>query len=138
MGTDQGRANLIECYIQLASLTNNNPSKAWEYFQQAMILAKKPLRNGYKPIRAYYEAGKFTIQNHYRVQEGVETLLTYLELARDVSPDAHGLAYNQTAFLLGKGYAILKDFPRARKYLEQALVKNPDDKEVKDLLMTLP
>jgi hypothetical protein len=138
ISTDQGRVNLIECYIQMASLVNDHPSRAWEYFQQALALTKKPLKNGHKPIRVYYEAGKFAIQNQYRVPEGLETLLTYQELSKDVSPDAHGLEYQKTELLIGKGYVLLKDFTNARKYLTQALTKNPDNKEAKEVLMSLP
>lgn len=138
LNTDRGRANLIACYTQLANLHQGDTTRAWQYLQKAKKIAiEKPFRNGYQPVDVYYEIGKWSILNQQRVREGLQSLLTYQELAKDVSPDAHGLDYKKTEFYISKCYTFLKDYPNARRYLELARQKSPNNAEIRQAIQDL-
>ncbi len=46
MGTDLGKANLIECYIYLANLLSNDLLRSWKYLQKAKNLSTTNFLNG--------------------------------------------------------------------------------------------
>lgn len=138
MDTELGPPNLAACYSFLAThLLTDDKAKAWEYLEKSRQLSALPNKNGYKNIDIYYDMGVFAADNNYRVKDGLTCLEQFISLSKDVSEDAHWLAYRKTDYYIGKCYLLLHDKRNARRYLEKAVKNNPENKQAKALLSQL-
>lgn len=121
---------LIDCYRALAvNIEKKDREKAWEYLQKA-------LQYGGKDVDIYFLAGAYAVDNAYNVQKGIDYLLQYLRLRKDIIDDIHW-SYEKIYTKLGKGYYLLKDVVNARLYLQKSLAINPENREAKELLVKL-
>ena len=128
---------LIDCYRALAvNIEKNDPAKAWEYLQKALQFTDVRDQYGGRDVDIYFLVGTYAVDNAYNVQKGVEYLLQYLRLRTDIIDDIHW-SYEKVYTKLGKGYYLLKDVVNARLYLQRSLAINPENREVKELLMKL-
>lgn len=128
---------LINCYTDLALYVyKNDTAKAWQYLQKGIELSNKPSKNGALMIDNYFVAGSFAVDNNYNVKQGLQYLLTYLNLRKNVIDIIH-YSYDRVYFYIGKSYCLLNDWKNAKSYIQKALDVNAGYKPAKDLMNTL-
>lgn len=131
MGQEIGPPNLMACYNYLAfNIYDNEPEKGWAYLQQALALAKTNNKYVPKDGEAYYNLGKFSAINNYKVQEGLQYLQTYLL-------NETGAANDMANYYTAKNYMLLNQPQKAKPYLQKAIKENSNNKEAAELLKQL-
>lgn len=128
---------LIDCYSSMAlNIYKNDTAKAWQYLQKVIELSNKPNKSGAVLIDNYFDVARFAADNNYNVKQGLQYLLTYLTLRKNVIDIIH-YSYDRIYFYIGKSYYLLNDHANAKLYVQKALDVNANYKPAKELMQRL-
>jgi hypothetical protein len=137
--TSTGKADwqifvLGDCYLNIATkIFEKEPRKGWIYLLKGLKLAEVKGESGAQNIDAYFRAGKYAIDNNYKIKDGIDFLLHFASLRTKTIDEIHW-SYERTYLILAKGYYALKDIENTKWYLQKVLMINADNKEAKEML----
>nr|WP_294876991.1 alpha/beta hydrolase-fold protein [uncultured Pedobacter sp.] len=139
MSTDLGPSSLITCYRELAmAIAKDNPQKGWDLLQKALEITtehKESIHIDYYPD-IYFYLGQFAAENNYKVREGLNYLLFYTEMRKELVNIIH-FNVDKIYFYIGKSYLFLGEKKNAKSYLLKATHLNPQNNPAKELLKKL-
>lgn len=139
MSSNLGPKNLLLCYNFLAfEVYEKEPEKGWEYLLKGLRLYNSNNKYLANDGKIYFDLGKFSAINSFKIKDGLQYLLTY------ISDDAHTTSdmsyhdddvFNDMAYYyIAKNYVLLKQPKKAKPYLIKALALNGRNKLAGQLL----
>src|SRR5205085_6048793 len=123
-----------DCYLSIATkVFEKEPEKGWAYLLKGLQLAEIKGESGTRNIDAYFRAGKYAIDNKFKMKDGIDFLLHFATLRTETIDEIHW-SYERTYLTLAKGYYALKDVMNAKLYLQKVLLINAENEEAKEIL----
>lgn len=127
---DRGESGLLsEVYLSLATdVYKGDAAKGWSYIQKAI-----PYANRLANVDVYYKAGRFAVDNNYKLKEGIEYLRRFIDKRKQTIDDIH-YSLERAYVQMGKAYLLQRNKADAKLYLERALAINAANREAQELL----
>jgi len=128
INTKAGHQALVTCYRELAlNFNQNDLDKSWELLQKAL---NDPYIND---PDMKYDLGKFSVDHQYKVEEGLNYLLSFAE-DRTNLVDIINLPYYRINLLIAKAYFLRNNTKKSREYAQKVLKDDPKNTEAQGLL----
>lgn len=126
--TKSGHQALVTCYRDMAlNFSKDKPAQGWELLEKAL---KDPYVHD---ISFKYDLGKFAVENHINVEQGLNYLLSFANDRKNMV-DIISVPYYRINLLIAKAYGLLKDKNKSIYYAQLVLKEDPKNADAKAIL----